>query len=198
MLLILAVLPPGQIAAESEAASPTEVVETLHDGLIEVMKNSESLGYDGRARTLQPIVDESYDLPFMARSSVGRSWKDLGDEEKTRYTEAFSRLTVANYAGRFNGYEGQRFTLVGTEDGIQNTVLVKTRLLRANGEEVQLDYRLRQTQGRWRIIDVFLDGTISELALRRSEYSAVIAREGFPALLEAIEEKIASLRDGAT
>ncbi len=183
-------------AAPAGSPTPEAVVEGLHAGLLEIMKNAETLGYEGRARTLAPTVTASYDLPFMARKSVGRHWRKLEAPQRERFLKIFDQLTVANYAGRFSGFDGERFETHGREDGVHDTVIVKTVLVKSDGEPVHLDYRLHATDEGWRIIDVYLNGTISELALRRSEYSALLKREGFTALVDALDGKIATLREG--
>lgn len=194
---------PGQTAAAAvpEAApapEAAECVERLHAVLLEVMKNAESLGYGGRVHKLEPAVKDAYNLGFMARKSVGRHWKDLSEPERARFLDLFTGLTVANYAGRFTGWSGEQFETLGFEPGVHETMLVKTRIVRPDDEDVMLDYRLHETPDHgWQIIDVYMNGTISELAMRRSEYSAMLRREGFPALVEALDKKIADLSEGS-
>jgi phospholipid transport system substrate-binding protein len=72
---------------------------------------------------------------------------------------------------------------------------VRSRLVESDGEVIQLNYRLRPVDGKWKIIDVYLNGTVSELALRRSEYSSLIQREGFDSLLVALNQKIDNLAE---
>lgn len=184
--------------AESSISPPTPsaVIERLHTALLESMKQASTLGYEGRRSKLTPIVEQTYDLPFMAKVAAGKYWKELDPAAQQRFIDTFTRLTIANYAGRFNGYDGESFVLVSEGDGGQNTALVRTKLVPKDDPPIQLDYRLRNVDGSWRIIDVYLNGTVSELALRRAEYSAKIEREGFDALLQALDEKIAALASG--
>lgn len=191
--LVLATALAGLARADAPN-SPTEVVERLHAGLIEVMQQAEALGYAGRTEKLVPLVDGAYDLPFMARSAVGREWQKLSEAERQELVAAFGRLSVASYAGRFKGYSGERFETLGEEDAVRDTRLVRTKLVRTDEEPIELDYRLRNVNDEWRIIDVYMNGTVSELALRRAEYSALLKRKGFPALLEAIDSTIAELQ----
>jgi len=181
-------------AARAEAiGSPSgaiQVVEKLHATLLAVMKDAEKLGYQGRYEKLAPVLNETYDTPFMAEKSVGRHWNQATPEERAELVATFSRFMVANYAGRFDGYSGQSFQTLGEEPSAQGTVLVRTRLLDPNDESVQLNYRLRQDGGTWKIIDVYLNGTVSELALRRSEYAALIQREGWNAVIAALDQRI--------
>jgi phospholipid transport system substrate-binding protein len=178
-------------AAETAPASPpVQVVEKLHAALLEVMKDADDLGYQGRYDRLTPVLNETYDTPFMAEKSVGRHWKLATPQDQAKLVETFSRFMIANYAGRFDGYSGQKFEVVGEEPSAQETVLVRTRLVQPEGEVVQLNYRLRSANGSWKIIDVYLNGTVSELALRRSEYASLIKREGWNAVIAALDQRI--------
>lgn len=182
---------PGRQPA-STARGASAVVEELHATLQDVMRRAKELGYAGRHARLAPVIAEVFDLPLMARKATGRHWKTLSEADRERMIETFSRLAVANYAGRFDGYSGERFETLSEEPAAHDTVLVGTKLVKADGDSVRLDYRLRASASGWRIFDVFLDGTVSEMALRRAEYSSVIRREGFEALLSALEAKIAA------
>jgi phospholipid transport system substrate-binding protein len=199
---IAALLLAGAPAGASEPGGPpldeaTAAIGQLHEVLLEVMKDAEALGFPGRLGRIRPTLLDLYDFPFMAEKSVGLGWRQLDDAGRSRLVDAFSRLAIATYAARFDSYDGARFETLGVQDATHGTSLVKTRIVRGSGETVALDYRMRVVDGRWRIIDVFLNGTVSELALRRSEYSGVLKREGFDALLQAIEQKIASQERGA-
>ncbi len=189
--LLISVLLGAPLAAGDTPEPGSRVIDRLHAGLIEVMKGAEELGYQGRYQKLEPVLLEAFDIPFMAEKSVGRYWKNIDDLERQRLVETFARYMVGTYANRFVGYSGQHFETLGEERAPRETVLVQTRLINPEAENVQLNYRLRPVDGEWKVIDVYLNGTVSELALRRSEYSSLIKREGFPALLVALEQKIA-------
>ena len=204
LLICLLLWAPVAVEAEEPAAAttpeapdPTATVERLHEALLGVMKEADRLGYSGRYDQLWPVLQECFDVSFMAEKTVGRHWKKANGEQRERLVETFGRFTVANYAGRFDGYSGQSFKTLGEEPSTRATLLVKTRLNEPEGEGIELDYRVRQVDGHWKIIDVYLNGTVSELALRRSEYSSMIAREGFDALLAALDQKIADLATAA-
>ena len=182
--------------APAAAGEPSQVVDALHEHLIGVMKDADALGYQGRFEQLEPVVGRLFDISFMAEKSVGRHWKTADEEKRVELLSIFGRFTVANYAGRFNKYSNQFFETLEEEASVHGTMLVRSRLVESNGDSVQLDYRLRSVQGDWRIIDVYLNGTISELALRRSEYSSLIQREGFAALLSALDQRIDDLASG--
>lgn len=187
--VLLTIILVGPFPSGAEGSTPARVVETLHAALIESMKQSDTLGYEDRFERLAPTLSASFDLDFMAQKSVGRTWKKLDEAERTRWLQAFERHTTANYAGRFTGYSGQRFETLGTEAAAHDTMVVRTKLINPDDDDVELNYRLRQTPSGWRIIDVYLNGTVSELALRRSEYSSVLKREGFDTLIANLDRK---------
>jgi phospholipid transport system substrate-binding protein len=198
---VLVLLLSGASAGAAEQATPppeaaAASIGELHEVLLGVMKEADALGFSGRLERIRPVLSSLYDFPFMAEKSVGLGWRELDEAARARLVDAFSRLAIATYAARFDGYDGDQFETLGVQPASHGTALVKTRIVRGNGETVSLDYRMRPEGGRWRIIDVFLNGTVSELALRRSEYSGVLRREGFDALLQAIEQKIAAQERG--
>ena len=188
--------------AAGPAADPAAIasIEKFHEVIIDVMKNAKSLGYEGRLAKLKPAMEQVFDLAFMAEKSAGRYWKDFTDEQKRRWVETFSSMTMANYAGRFDGYSGQKFVTTGTEAAGFDTLLVKPKLLQPDksDDDVEINYRLHRVGEDWRIVDIYLSGTVSELALRRAEYGSVLERQGFDKLVADIESKIAALRAGTS
>jgi phospholipid transport system substrate-binding protein len=197
--LVVALLLSMPAAAEgNDDASASAAIDGLHAVLIDVMQNAETLGYQGRANRLSPAIPRFYDVKFMAQKSVGRHWKTATEEARTRFLEAFLRFMIANYAGRFDGYSGQSFETRGEEPARMETMLVKTVLRDPGGEDIELNYRMRQVDGEWKVIDVYLDGTVSELALRRSEFSGIVKRGDFEALIAAIDERVEALASGTS
>ncbi len=176
--------------------APTAVVERLHAQLLDVLKQAAQLGYQGRYARIEPAIDAAYDLPFMAEKVVGPYWKDLDNVARAEWVQTFARLTKANYAARFDHYGGQRFETLGEERGARDTVMVRSQVVDPGAENVELTYRLRNGDAGWKIVDVILKGTVSELALRRSEYTTVAGRDGFAALVKQVDETIARLAEG--
>ncbi len=192
---LLAVVTALLIALPVEAGQgePRDVIEHFNVKLLEIMKEADELGFDGRYAEFDAVLGEVYDLPFMARVSVGRHWKELGEDERRRLVDAFTRMTVATYANRFNGFSGERFEIVSVETKPRGSVLVSSQVVKSDGSTVALNYLLRQRDGGWRVVDVHLEGAISELATRRAEYSSVITRQGFDRLVAVIDAKTSAL-----
>ncbi len=184
-------------AATAMAAPPSDLIEALNATFIEVMKNAAALGYEGRYERLAPALNEAYDFPEMARVSSGRHWRELSGDQKQQLVEAFRAYSIATYAARFDGFGGERFEVLGEEQAPAGGIRVNTRIVRANGEPIRIDYLLRQRGGAWRIIDVYLKSSVSELAVRRSEFTSVLAKDGFDGLMADLKAKTAALEQGA-
>jgi phospholipid transport system substrate-binding protein len=177
----------------AHAAAPSAVVQGFYGTLLQVMKQASSLGFEGRYKTLQPAIDEAYNVPLMIRLAIGPQWTSLSPDQQKRLVDAFRRFTIATYANRFDGYDGEVFEVRGERPGTSGGTLVETRLVPTKGDVVELNYLLREDGGKWRIIDVFLSGTISELATRRAEYTSVLRRDGAEGLVGLLERKVAEL-----
>lgn len=167
-----------------------QVIDKLHAELLTVMKQADELGYAGRYQRLAPSITSSYDLPFIAQVVVGRHWKDFSDTQKSKFIETFTRLSIGTYADRFAGYSGEHFRTISNEESRRGRRLVKTELIKSDGEKIPLDYILHQKNNQWRIINVIAAG-VSDLSLKRADYSSFLKREGFDALLASLDEKIA-------
>ena len=173
------------------------MVEGFHSKLIDVMKNASALGFEGRMRALAPAVESAFNLPLMTRLSVGPDWQKVSPDDQKKLTTAFSDLSVSTYAARFDGYSGERFEVDPNPSQTSGGVIVNTKLVQKSGEPIQLNYLMRDGDAGWQILDVFLKGTISELATRRSEFSTVLRRDGAQALVQLIENRAADLKKSA-
>lgn len=195
MKLLIAAIAGTLIALPSSAgqATPRDVVATYQAGLLSVMKRAKSLGFAGRYRALTPIVTSAYDLHSIARRALGSGWRKMTADQRRRYVAAFTRFSVATHAARFDGFDGERFEITGQRKIAAGQVLVNTRIVERGGKVHAINYLLVDSGGKWRIVDVYLDGSISEVATRRSEFSAVFRDKGADGLITAIERKIKEL-----
>jgi phospholipid transport system substrate-binding protein len=193
VFLLLCFTGLGSGAGRAAEPTPSEIVERLNVALIEVMQGAETLGFQGRYQRLAPVLSAAFDFPWMARISAGRHWRALDEVTRGRFVEAFGKLSIATYAARFDGYGGERFEVLGEAPGRRETVLVRNHLVKSDGETVAIDYLLKAREERWRVVDVFLDGKYSELALKRSEYGSVIKNHGMAALIQSLDDKAAEL-----
>ena len=181
----------------ARASTPGDVIDAFHAELIAVMQNAESWDYATRRDKLAPHVTSDFDSAFMSRAAVGPpNWKSFSKEQQGELTATFREFTLANYAARFNGYSGQEFEQVDEQDVRNKFKFVKTRLVKAGSDNVRIDYLMRLKGEVWVIVDVFLDGTVSELALRRSEFAPVLKKQGYDGLIAMLKAKIADLEAG--
>jgi phospholipid transport system substrate-binding protein len=134
-------------------------------------------------------VVEAYDLEFMALKVLGSRAKDLNDDQRREWIAAFTRFTIANYARRFHRYNGQRFETTGAQAASGGMALVRSRVVRPSDTDVNIDYRLHQSGARWKIVDVYAQGTISELAMRRSEIDSFLKTGSISQLVEYLDKK---------
>lgn len=188
-LAALAGLRPAQASAEN----PRAVVESFHSVLLDVMKKSAELNVRGRFDRLLPAIQQAFNLPLMVKVASGNGWKSATEPERAEMVAAFTRMSAGTYASRFNGYSGQQFKTVGERSGPRDMILVETEIASPDGSSVTLTYLTRKAADGWRIVDVLLDGGISELAVRRSEYRRVVktsGAEGLTSLLNQTAKKL--------
>ena len=170
-------------------ASGGDTVQGLYDALLDTMKNGRVLGQSGRFTQLEPVIRRTFDIPSMTRLSVGPSyWAGLSEAQRQQLTESFGRYISAIYADRFDSYAGQKLQVTGEQPNPAG-IMVKSQIVKANGEPVKVDYMMRRNGDGWLISDIYLDGAISEVATRRSEFAAILKNDGIDGLIAALNRK---------
>jgi phospholipid transport system substrate-binding protein len=191
ILVVMLLVVPVSWAEAQERQGPEQVVNYLQESLIKSMREGGKLGYRGRFDLLAKAVDQTHDLDFIARTTLGANWTQLSAEQQRAFTDVFRKLSIGTYAGWFKSHEGERFEFIEHQDMPRDQVMVRTRFVQSGGEPpVRFDYVLRQTKDGWRIVNVLADG-VSDLALKRVEYRAILQRDGFQGLIDMLKEKIA-------
>jgi phospholipid transport system substrate-binding protein len=176
-------------AAAALPVNPQDSVRSLYDTLLSTMKDGRTLGQSGRYARLAPAVGRLFDVPLMARLAIGPSWAMLSPTQQQQVTEAFGHYISATYADRFDSYSGEQLQVTG-EQPYGAEVIVQTKIVKSTGDSVNLNYRVRENGGYWQIADVYLDGTISQLAMQRSEFHSILQREGVDGLVMALNRKV--------
>jgi phospholipid transport system substrate-binding protein len=180
-------LPANGFAAAGDAAATR--VDSFYTALLNTMKQAKQLGIKGRYDKLAPVLGSTYDLALMSKIAVGQNWNSLSAAEQQSIVTAFARMTTATYANRFDDFAGEQFEVLQTADQPNGDKIVKTRIVQSDGTAVQLNYLMRNTGNGWKIIDVYLNGTISELASRRAEFGAILRSGGANALVSALTKQ---------
>ena len=186
MLLYL----PASWAQKPDTTSPVQTVNSLHATLLKGMREGDKIGFQGRFKLLAPVINRTHDLSFIAHTILGKLWTKLDREQQHIFIGTFRKLSISTYAGWFKNYEGERFEFIEQKTIPRNQILVRSRLIKANGDTVSLDYILRQGKEGWHIINILADG-VSDLALKRVEYRSILRQKGFPVFIDMLKEKIA-------
>ncbi len=181
---LFAAVPANADPAPSDPAA--RQVATFSDTLIDTMRQAKQLGINGRFNKLKPVVEQTFDIPTMTRLAVGPAWTTLSAADQNALTQAFERMTLANYARNFDDFNGEKFVVDPNVQARDQDRIVKATLVPAHATPVPFIYRMRQSAGTWKVIDVFLNGYVSELATRRSDFAATISAGGSAALLKRI------------
>jgi len=176
------------------AADPSpEATVTAFDGALQqAMQGGHQLGYQGRFDVLQPAMDQAFDFATMTRIAAGFDWAKLPSAQQQQLVDAFGRYSIATYANQFDGYAGQKFTVTGTSK-LPQGIVVATTMASPGGDLIRFNYLLHEVAGGWKIIDIYLDGTISQLAVRRSEFASVLKSSGADGLIALLQRRTTAL-----
>jgi len=160
------------------------------------MKQATQLGIKGRYDKLAPVIRATFDLPAMTRIAVGPEWNSIAPDQQKALIDAFSDMTIATYANQFDGYSGEQFIVEPQVEQRTTGRVVHTTLKPGTGDPVTLNYLMRGSGSDWKIIDVYLTGTISQLATRRSEFGTVLKSGGPDALIASLKQQAAKMMRG--
>ncbi len=180
-------------AAASEAAAP---IASLDQALLQVMHDGKATPFGQRYATLAPVVTHTFDLESILETSVGPRWQTFTPAQQQDLSAEFIRFTVASYVSNFSSYGGERFDIDPDTRSVGADQIVSTRIVPTHGDSARIDYVMRQAAGQWRAVDVLLDGSISRVAVQRSDFRSLL--EGGPAaLVESLHKKVTDLSGGA-
>ncbi len=188
-LLFAPIMLAPALAADADPA--VGQIQNFYDALLDSMKHGKELSVTGRYNKLKPVVERIYDLPLMTSLAVGSSWPSIAPSDQQALIQAFERMTIANYAKNFDDYNGEKFT-VDPAAQVHGTDKVVMSKLVTGGQTIPFNYRMRQSGGTWKVIDVYLNGFVSELATKRSDYGSTLSTGGAPALVK----KLNAMADG--
>ena len=180
-------------AAASDAAAP---IAALNVALTDVMKAGKGAPFPARYQTLAPVVAQSFDLAAILRLVVGPHWADIPPEMQTALLAEFHRFTVASYVANFDDNSGERLEILPTTHVVGGDTVIETRIVFPKNDPVRIDYVMRENDGHWQVVDVLLDGTISRVAVQRSDFRHILETGGPQALITNLRKKISALSGG--
>jgi phospholipid transport system substrate-binding protein len=178
--------------------SPQVLVTQFQNALVNVMKDAKTLGVRGRFERLNPIVDRAFHIPLMTQIATAGAWSEADDDKRREMVNAFRRMNISTLATLFDGYSGETFKVVGEREGPQNTRIVETVLTKSDKSTNELAYVARRFSSRWYLIDVVVDRGISEITVRRSEYSRILKERGIDGLISTLNGKADELLSAKT
>lgn len=187
-------VPRFALAAPSDA---TTTIKQFNDALLSAMKAGERTGFSHRFQALEPAVDQAFDLQGVLSVSIGPTWATLPPDQQGRLLDAFRRYTIASYVANFSNYTGQGFSVEPEPQSLgTGRVIVRSRINPVSGEPTQLDYVMKQSSAGWKIVDVLAAGSISRVAVQRSDFRHLLASGGGEALLASLQRKTSDLSGG--
>jgi phospholipid transport system substrate-binding protein len=199
MATVLAFGAVPALALAQAKTSPEQPIAALNDGLLKIMHAGKSTAFDTRMASFTPVVVAAFDLPLILQNSVGPGhWADIMPAERATLLEVFTQFTVASYVANFDSFSGETFTLAPELRHVGRDVVVQTRIVGTTGDMTRLDYVMREIDGGWHIVDILLDGTISRVAVTRSDFRSMLAEGGAARLIASLRAKVASLKAGDT
>ncbi len=185
-------------AAQADTTPEAAPVQTLNNGLLASMKaGSGGASIAARDAQLAPVVEQSYDLQVVTKNSVGFLWSTLPAAQQQELIKLIGEFTTTSYASQFNSYSGESFSILPDEKKLGANYIIQSKLKPGGGgDPVDLDYVVQNTPQGWRITDVLLGGTISQVALHNSDFASLVSSGDASRLIKALKAKIAALQSG--
>ena len=169
----------------SETKSESKVltgVNELHKSLIKI--SNKKINGDN-LELIDDVIKNSYDLEKMGKMIIGVDWKQMDANTQKEFINVFNRFISVNYLRRFNkinelNFEHQTVTVIEDKFRLARVILT------ADNEKIEIDYLLGLKNEKWKIFDVLLDGSISEIATKKSDFKKIIREEGVGGLLKRL------------
>lgn len=178
-----------------DAEAAIEPIRQLVDGLLQVMKAGTATPFSTRFGTLAPIIDRTFDLAAILRYSVGEPWVTLPPNQQSMLIQAYRPYTVATYLHSFDKFDGQRFIISPSTRTLGNEQVVLTQIVLKAGNSHELDYVMREGGSGWQAVDVLAEGSISRVAVQRSDFRRLLTEGGVRALIDSLRSKTVDLSD---
>jgi phospholipid transport system substrate-binding protein len=193
-LTVLAALPvPALVRAQS--SGPIAPIQTLNQALLQAMQAGHRTPFPQRYNMLAPVIDQVFDLMTILQTSVGLAWNQLPPEQQASLSQVFRTFTICSYAANFDSYNGQRFVVLPDTRSVGNEQVVTTQLIGPGGTN-RIDYVMRPSGDAWKAVDVLLDGSISRVAVQRSDFRRLLSGGNAEPLIRSLQSKVHQLSGG--
>lgn len=193
VVLAVALFSLAPVQAQSSSSAVAHI-QSYYQQLMPTIQEAGRLTVRERDKRFTPAITSAFDLATMTRLAVGPAWSAFSASQQSAVRDAFAHFIVADYASQIKDYSGESFvvepqTVPEPRGGGE---IVKTKLLQPGGRTVSINYLVRGG----RVIDVYLNGTISDLATRRDEFASIIASGGADALIKRLRDRTQKLLGG--
>jgi phospholipid transport system substrate-binding protein len=191
IMAVIATILFSTIPTRAQSSTAVAHIQTYYQQLMPTIQQAGRLSVRERDKRFTPAITSAFDLATMTRLAVGPAWASFSSGQQAAVREAFARFLIADYASQVSNYSGESFVVdpQSSPETRGGGEIVKTKLLQPGGRTVSINYLVRNG----RVIDVYLNGTISDLATRRDEFASIIASGGANALIKKLRERTESL-----
>ncbi len=187
-------LPFAAQAADPDAAAP---ITALDAGLVGAMRSGKAAPFQQRYAALLPVVEQAFDLGAILQAVVGPRWAGLPAAQQAQLLDVFRKYTVATYIANFNSYGGERLDTLPDSRSIGADQVVATQIVPSSGTPTRIDYVMRRGPAGWRAVDIYLNGTISQVAVQRSDFRSLIGTGDAGPLVASLQRRVADLSHGS-
>jgi phospholipid transport system substrate-binding protein len=192
---LTALLLLGATSSRAQEAPAARRIQSYYQQLLPTLQQAGALSVRERDRRFTPAIDSAFDLGAMTRYAAGPAWSTFTPSQQAAVREAFGRFLIADYASLVRDYSGQSFVVEPqtSAESRGGGEVVRTKLIQSGGRTVTINYLVRGG----RVIDVYFNGTISDLATRRDEFASILAGGGgADALVRTLRERTEALLNG--
>ncbi len=123
------------------------------------------------------LLNESFDMNTIARFSLGNNWRTATPAQQKEYLSLFNKMIIRVYSKRFSDYEGQKFEVTSARAENAKDSIVTSYIVPTDGPKARVDWRVRNKNGSYKVIDVLVEG-VSMSQTQRSDFASVIQRGG--------------------
>jgi phospholipid transport system substrate-binding protein len=196
LALGLALVLSAPAAAWADDAGPAAPIAAFDQALLKVMQSGKTTPFDARTQMLLPVIQRVFDLELILRNSVGLPWASFTAAAQAQLLDVFTRFTVASWVANFDNFDGQTFTISPDLRALGADRVVQSRMVPPSGDPIRLDYVMRRIGADWKVVDILLDGSISRVAVQRSDFRAVLSGGAPDKLIALLRDKTAALSAG--
>ncbi|NPD68508.1 ABC transporter substrate-binding protein [Lichenicola cladoniae] len=182
--------------ASSQPGSPVASVTALYARLTQTERSTAA--FSQRAQLLAPVVDQVFNLQTVLQNSLGLRYRSLPDTQKQQLLEQFRQFTVARYVSNFAAGSTDVFKVdpTPTASPIAGDQIVHTSIVSPSGSTTDVNYVMRQGPGGWQVVDVLLNGNISQVAVQRADFGSSFSTGDATPLIDSLKKKTQAFSEG--